>query len=64
MDIDEIPEVTTEEIQEAAEKIVENKAAGLDGIPNEALVVTFNRVSNWFTQAFTACLNGGIFQEK
>lgn len=57
----EAPTVTDEEVVQAAERFGNDKAPGLDGIPNKALKVAIKHNTGPFTELFTRCLREGVF---
>ena len=57
----EVPMVSEKEVLEAADKIVGNKAPGLDSISNKALKAAVKIAPNMFAEAFTTCLKEGAF---
>ena len=56
-----IPPVTVEELREICGRFGDNKAPGLDGIPNRALKLAVKTRPDLFANTFEACLKEGIF---
>ncbi|CAD7076711.1 unnamed protein product [Hermetia illucens] len=59
-----IPPVTVEELREICGRFGDNKAPGLDGIPNRALKLAVKTRPDLFANTFEACLKEGIFPAK
>uniref|UniRef100_A0A034WR48 Putative 115 kDa protein in type-1 retrotransposable element R1DM n=1 Tax=Bactrocera dorsalis TaxID=27457 RepID=A0A034WR48_BACDO len=53
--------ITDKEVLEAAERFANNKASGLDGIPNKALKIAIKHKTDPFTRLFAKCLREGLF---
>lgn len=63
-ELDDTPPVTEEELLEACNRVGNNKAPGLDGIPNIALKTIIKAVPTLFLDAYNACLKEGTFPRK
>jgi len=64
-DVDEdIPLITEEELLTAIAKVGNNKAPGMDGIPNIALKTAIRLAPAIFLDMYNACLKEGIFPDK
>ncbi|CAD6235046.1 GSCOCG00012408001-RA-CDS [Cotesia congregata] len=63
-ELDDIPPVTEEELLEACNRVGNNKAPGLDGIPNLALKTIIKAALTLFLDAYNACLKEGTFPRK
>lgn len=63
-EMDDIPFVTEEELMEACDRVGNNKAPGLDGVPNIALKTTIKAVPSLFLDVYDTCLKEGIFPRK
>ncbi|GBP37717.1 Retrovirus-related Pol polyprotein from type-1 retrotransposable element R1 [Eumeta japonica] len=61
---EDIPSVTHEELKEAYNRAGNNKAPGLDAIPNIALKTFIKAVSTLFHDVFKICLKEGTFPRK
>lgn len=48
-----VPKINEEQVFQAAKKIVDSKASGLDSIPNKAVNAVVKIVPNIFTAAYT-----------
>ncbi|GBP94342.1 hypothetical protein EVAR_65488_1 [Eumeta japonica] len=55
-ELDDIPPVTEEELLEACNRAGNNKAPGLDGIPNIALKTIIKAAPSLFLEAYNSCL--------
>ncbi|GBP70071.1 Retrovirus-related Pol polyprotein from type-1 retrotransposable element R1 [Eumeta japonica] len=60
-ELDDIPPVTEEELLEACNRVGNNKAPGLDGIPNIALKTIIKAAPSLFLEAYNSCLKEGLF---
>ncbi|GBP19294.1 Putative 115 kDa protein in type-1 retrotransposable element R1DM [Eumeta japonica] len=63
-ELDDIPPVTEEELLEACNRVGNNKAPGLDGIPNIALKTIIKAAPSLFLEAYNSCLKEGTFPRK
>lgn len=64
-DVDEdIPPITEEELLTATAKVGNNRAPGMDGIPNIALKTAIKLAPAVFLGMYNACLKEGIFPDK
>ena len=63
-DLGDIPSVTEEELMEACNRVGNNKAPGLDGIPNIALKKAIKAAPTLFLDAYDTCLKEGIFPRR
>ena len=63
INMDEIPEVSHEELKHAVTRIKVGKAPGLDGIPNFVIRHVIKIKPELFRQAYTSCLREGIFPQ-
>ncbi|GBP21618.1 Probable RNA-directed DNA polymerase from transposon X-element [Eumeta japonica] len=61
---EDIPSVTQEELMEACNRVGNNKAPGLDGIPNIALKTFIKAAPTFFLDVFNICLREGTFPWK
>lgn len=58
---EEIPAVTAEEVQQAAQMLKDSKAPGPDGIPNAAIKAAMQAHPQVFAEIYDECLKKGIF---
>ncbi|GBP19734.1 Retrovirus-related Pol polyprotein from type-1 retrotransposable element R1 [Eumeta japonica] len=63
-DTNDIPPVTESELMEACNRVGNNKAPGLDGIPNIALKTAIKTLPKLFLDTYSTCLNEGTFPRK
>ncbi|XP_028899929.1 uncharacterized protein LOC114804696 [Zeugodacus cucurbitae] len=63
-ELDDVPPVTEEELLDACNRVGNNKAPGLDGIPNIALKIIIKAAPTLFLNAYNACPKEGIFLRK
>ncbi|XP_015509714.2 uncharacterized protein LOC107216897 [Neodiprion lecontei] len=61
---EDIPPVTEEELMEACNRVGNNKAPGLDGIPNIALKTSIKAAPKLFLETYDSCLKEGIFPRR
>ncbi|CAD6216895.1 GSCOCG00012895001-RA-CDS, partial [Cotesia congregata] len=61
---EDIPSVTEEELMEACNRVGNNKAPGLDGIPNIALKTAIKAAPTLFLEVYNKCLKEGTFPRK
>ena len=61
---DVIPPISKEELLMACRKMSNNKAPGLDNIPNIALRVAINAQPDIFARMYDACLREGVFPKQ
>ncbi len=59
--MEEIPEITVEEMLDACRKVGVNKAPGPDMIPNKALKAAIRSNPNYFVNLTQSCLDEGVF---
>jgi len=60
----DIPPITEEELLAATSKVGNNKAPGMDGIPNVALKTAVKAALAMFLDIYNVCLKEGTFPEK
>lgn len=63
-ELENIPSVTEEELMEACNRVGNNKAPGLDGIPNIALKTAIKAAPTLFLDVYDKCLKEGTFPRK
>ncbi|GBP06853.1 Retrovirus-related Pol polyprotein from type-1 retrotransposable element R1 [Eumeta japonica] len=63
-DPNDIPPVTESELMEACNRLGNNKALGLDGIPNIALKTAIKTSPKLFLDTYSTCLKEGTFPRK
>lgn len=63
-DLEHIPRVNMEELLKACTKIGNNKAPGLDGIPNIALKAAIQKRPDIFVDTYNSCLTEGTFPKQ
>ncbi|GBP95658.1 Putative 115 kDa protein in type-1 retrotransposable element R1DM [Eumeta japonica] len=61
---EDIPLVTKEELMEACNRVGNNKAPGLDGVPNIALKKSIKAAPELFLDVYNTCLKEGTFPRK
>ncbi|GBP22495.1 Putative 115 kDa protein in type-1 retrotransposable element R1DM [Eumeta japonica] len=61
---EEIPPVTEKELMNACNRLGNNKALGLDGIPNIALKTATKAALALFTETYDTCLKEGYFPNR
>ncbi|CAD7081162.1 unnamed protein product [Hermetia illucens] len=61
LNVTAIPPVTRDELLEICGRIGDNKAPGLDGVPNKALKLAVKSRPDMFAELFEACMSEGIF---
>ncbi|XP_049309471.1 uncharacterized protein LOC125777805 [Bactrocera dorsalis] len=57
----DVPEITEQEVVQAAERFKNSKAPGLDGIPNRALKIAISYHPQPFSDLYTRSLREGVF---
>ncbi|XP_050338322.1 uncharacterized protein LOC126764713 [Bactrocera neohumeralis] len=55
------PEITEQEVVQAAERFENSKTPGLDGIPNRALKIAISYHPQPFSDLYSRCLREGVF---
>lgn len=63
-ELNDIPRVTKEELMEACNRVGNNKAPGLDGIPNIGLKTSIQAAPALFLDVYNICLKEEIFPRK
>lgn len=61
---EDIPTITLDELIEAGNRVGNNKAPGLDGIPNIALKSILRAAPTLFLDVYDTCLKEGTFPQK
>ncbi|GBP22397.1 Putative 115 kDa protein in type-1 retrotransposable element R1DM [Eumeta japonica] len=61
---EDIPTVSEKELMDACNRIGNNKAPGLDGIPNIALKTAIKAAPALFTETYDTCLKEGYFPSR
>ncbi|GBP78994.1 Putative 115 kDa protein in type-1 retrotransposable element R1DM [Eumeta japonica] len=61
---EDIPLVTKEELMEASNRVGNNKAPGLDGVPNITLKTSIKAAPELFLDVYNTCLKDGTFPRK
>lgn len=63
-ELEDVPPITEEELMEACKRVGNNKAPGLDRIPNIALKTAIKAKPAWFLAVYNTCIKEGIFPRK
>lgn len=63
-ELEDIPSITEDELMEACNRVGNNKAPGLDGIPNIALKTSIKAEPTLFLDVYNTCLKEGTFPRK
>lgn len=63
-DLEQVPEITQEELDLACCKIGDSKAPGPDSVPNKALKLAIQMRSKLFLDTYSSCLREGIFPSR
>ncbi|GBP54290.1 Putative 115 kDa protein in type-1 retrotransposable element R1DM [Eumeta japonica] len=61
---EDIPTVTEKELKDACNRVGNNNAPGLDGIPNIALKTVIKAAPALFTETYDTCLKKGYFPSR
>ena len=64
LDVYTIPAVTEEELTQICRRIGDNKAPGLDAVPNRALKLAVKTRPDWFISVFETCMIEGVFPDR
>lgn len=64
LDVYTIPEVTEEELTQIYRRIGDNKAPGLDAVPNRALKLAVKTRPDWLISVFETCMIEGVFPDR
>ncbi|CAD7085027.1 unnamed protein product [Hermetia illucens] len=62
LNVPAIPPVTRDELLEICGRIGDNKAPGLDGVPNKALKLAVKSKPDMFAELFEACMSEEYFR--